>query len=193
MTVNPRRRILPAGAPRRAPAYDGPTPPAAASGYVAHAEVRDVALAAARYRRWADDAPLDDILGGDPHVPAVVGTTVLRGRWNAPGARRRIALADGHYAAEEVVANEELPDGSHLFRYVVFGYTSSVRAVLDHAVGEFRTVPLQEAVSRVEWTYRFHPRSALVRPAVARFVRRVWAPYMATVLTAMTERAAREA
>lgn len=185
--------------PRRPPGFlkDAPATSDAAGvrllrGYASHTEVRTVSLPVDRYVSWADAAPLEDLLTGSKLVPAVTRTTMLRGTWNTVGARRRVALADGHFAAEQVLVHEDLPGGGHLFRYEVFGYTNYAKLGIDHAVGEFRTTPASSSSALIEWTYHYRPRSPLLRPIVRRFVEGVWAPYMASVLDRMVQLAERD-
>ena len=65
-------------------------------------------------------APLEGLIPGTGRIPAVVGTAALNDiPFPHPGARRRVMLADGNTAAEEVIQNTP---GSY-FSYKVWGYT----------------------------------------------------------------------
>lgn len=158
---------------------------------VAHTEVARMSISRADYLSWAESAPLQDVLGGRSDLPAVVSTEPISGTWNHAGARRRIVLDDGGEAIEEVLVDGLQPSGEHVFRYRVTAYTHVVRWVIDHAIGEFVTSEPEPGAAEIRWTYRYHPRSALLRPAVALFVRRTWAPYMREVLAGMVAAAER--
>jgi hypothetical protein len=134
---------------------------------------------------------LNDLVVQSENLPSVTRTEVIRGSWDPDqdraGARRRVVLDDGHFAAEEV-----LLDQPEVFRYLVWGYTNYARLMIDHAVGEF-TYQDEGGKTRLTWTYSFRPRSAMVRPFLSRFVSGTWADLMRRTLQVMREGGERHA
>lgn len=166
--------------PRKAPAYDGPRPQPALDGYAKTTASILINTSVANYDAWSKSAPLNDILPGANGIPSVTRTEMLNGKWDDPGARRRVVLSDGHYAAEEVIAR----DRPRLFRYEVWGYTNFAKLATDYAIGEFIAED-DHGKTRLTWTYAFHKRSSLTAGFLERFVNNTWAPYMQTVLQIM--------
>jgi hypothetical protein len=93
----------------------------------------------------------------------------------------------GHFAAEEVLVDEP-----RVFRYIVWGYTNYAGLLIDHAIGEF-SFEDEGATTRLAWSYSFQPRSATVRPSLAKFVRGPWADLMRATLQVMREGGERQA
>src|SRR5579859_2896026 len=94
--------------PKRPPAYDGEKPPVAQDGYVRHVEESIFNASLAQYSECMSRISLEEILnGGGGGGIRVESTTVIKGVWNEVGSRRRLNFAGGHYAAEEVLANDE--------------------------------------------------------------------------------------
>ena len=98
-----------------------------------------------------------------------------------------MVLDDGHYTAEEILVDQ--PDR---FGYMVSGYTGYRGLMIDHAIGDFRYAD-EGGKTRLEWTYSFRPRFALVRPFLSNFVNGTWADLMRRTLTAMREGGERDA
>lgn len=164
--------------PESPPDYRGPKPEVDMDGSITHRESVLIDAPLASYVEWSSGAPLDEILRGTEDIPRVVATEPVMGVWDEVGARRRIVLEDGNYAAEQILAN----DGSGGFRYQVWGYTGPVpRLTIDHALGEF-DVTEEAGMTRVDWTYSFQPRVGIARPALRRFVEGAWADLMRDVL-----------
>lgn len=169
------RFLAPPGSP---PDYRGPKPEPDKDGTVTHRESILIDAPLACYVEWTSTVSLEEILRGSDDVPSVISTEPIIGVWDQVGARRRIILEDGNYAAEQILTNE----GSGSFRYQVWGYTSPVpRLMIDHALGQFE-VTEEFNMTRVNWTYSFKPRVGVARPALRRFVEDTWADYMRLVL-----------
>jgi hypothetical protein len=176
------RRLL--APPRTPPAFDGPRPQPAESGYISHTESILIGAPPVEFRDWAHRTELEDLGLESERLPSVVRTEMIRGSWDPDharvGARRRVVLDDGHFAAEEILVDE-----ADRFRYIVWGYTNYGRLMIDHAIGEFHYDEEEGAKTAVTWTYSFLPRSALARPALSWFVRSIWAELMRNTLQAM--------
>jgi hypothetical protein len=171
--------------PRVPPRFEGPRPDPARQGYVSHTESTTIRVPREHYLRWvnSEEVDLSDLIQGSERLPRVVGTQVLRGSFelgdDRVSARRRVELSDGHFVAEEV-----LEDSPQRFRYMIWGFTSYQRLVIDHAVAEFLFEDRGEE-TKLTWTYLFHPRSPFLRQLVARFVNGVWVGLMRNALEGM--------
>lgn len=164
--------------PKSPPDYRGPKPEPDTEGLVTHRDSILVDASLERYVEWSTSAPLEEVLPGSDEIPRFIATEPVIGVWDQVGARRRIVLEDGNYAAEEILAN----DGPSRFRYQVWGYTSPTpRLIIDYALGEFE-ITEETSMTRVDWAYSFKPRVGIARPALRRFVEGTWADYMRIVL-----------
>ncbi len=163
------------------PDYSGPRPELVEAGWISHRAEVVIDTPLSFYDAWRQEVPLSEVLPGAPGIPAVAGTEVISGDWDAVGARRRVILADGHQAVEEVLAN----DGPALFRYQVWGFTSPAGRFADYAVGEFRLAEAGTERTRVTWTYAFDPSSPLARVPLWLFVQTQFRPFMETGLERM--------
>ena len=181
-TVRGSRFLAPPPTP---PAYTGPRPEPAEAGYLSHTESIRIDAPLDAFRQWLHHAELADLLIGPDNMPRVVRTEAIRGAWDPDqdrvGDRRRVVLDDGHFAAEEVLVDEP-----RVFRYIVWGYTNYAGLMIDHAIGEF-SFEDEGAMTRLTWSYSFQPRSAIVRPLLANFVRGPWAGLMQATLQVMRE------
>ena len=171
--------------PGTPPAYAGHRPEPADSGYVSHTESVFVAVPSAQDRAWGD-APgrdLGDVVEAADGMPPVVATQPVRGDWDPAGDRtgdrRRVQFADGHFLAEEVLA-----DTPERFRYVIWGFTGYQRFAVQYAVAEFAYTERPGGM-QLTWTYSFRPTAALLRPFVAGFVDGTIAPMMRGTLAGM--------
>ncbi|HEY6313952.1 MAG TPA: SRPBCC family protein [Streptosporangiaceae bacterium] len=101
-------------------------------------------------------APLEGLIPGTGRIPAVVGTAALNDiPFPHPGARRRVMLADGNTATEEVIQNT--PGG--YFSYKVWGYTLSTARPIRYGKGEFWYLPADESrATTLRWRYSFKLR-----------------------------------
>ena len=102
-------------------------------------------------------APLEGLIPGTDRIPAVVGTAALNDiPFPHPGARRRVMLADGNTATEEVIENT--PGG--YFSYKVWGYTLSTARPIRYGKGEFWYLPADHGqATTLRWRYSFKLRS----------------------------------
>jgi hypothetical protein len=166
--------------PEAPPAYSGPKPATGTDRLVSHRESTLIDVPLERYLSWSRGTSLESILPASGSIPRVIGTEPVIGEWDHVGARRRIVLADGHFAAEEILAN----DRATMFRYQVWGYTNPARLMIAYAIGEF-AYSEEDGKTRVIWTYSFHPTAGIVRPLLRRFVDGTWANYMRLVLETM--------
>jgi hypothetical protein len=168
--------------PSTPPPYTGERPIISddPSSYVSHTEETVIDLPIDQYIEWSINTPLEAILPGGGAIPSVLRTEMIQGTWGEVGARRRVVLSDGHYAAEEIIVN----DPPHVFRYQVWDYTNYVRFAVDYAIGEFRTEEI-EGQTHITWTYSFHRNSLLSDVFLPNFVDNDWAAYMCTVLQTM--------
>jgi hypothetical protein len=174
--------------PSAPPQYAGPAPELRPTHeYVEiRAEVLVPGVSPEQVHAWtnAPDRTLQDIVQFDSSFPAVVGTEPLRGEWlvgDRVGDRRRVDFADGHHLAEQV-----LVDDVETFRYLIWGFTSPQRLAVDHGTAEFRHVAVPDG-TRVVWTYRLLPRTAVVAPFVESFGRTTMAPMMRATLDAIRD------
>jgi len=102
-------------------------------------------------------APLEGLVPGTGRIPAVVGTAALNDiPFPHPGARRRVMLADGNTATEEVIENT--PDA--YFSYKVWAYTLSTARPIRYGKGEFWYLPADHGqATTLRWRYSFKLRS----------------------------------
>ena len=161
--------------PKSPPMYDSEKPPVAKDGYVSHVEISIFNVSLAQYSERISQIPLEAILnGGGGGGIRVESTTVIKGTWNEVGSRRRINFAGGHYAAEEVLANDE----PYLFRYQTWGFTFFARLVADYLIGEFKVEETAEGKTQVTWTYSFHKNSLLSTLFLPNFVNHTMVSFM---------------
>jgi hypothetical protein len=136
-------------------------------------------------------APLEGLVPGTDRIPAVVGTTALNDvPFPHPGARRRVMLADGNTALEEVIENTPA-----YFSYKVWGYTISAARPIRYAKGEFWYLPAGNGqATTVRWRYSFKLRSDRFPGALGAFGRflftkafldRAYATFMKSAMGAM--------
>ncbi|GAA1873467.1 SRPBCC family protein [Myceligenerans crystallogenes] len=161
-----------AGAPPSdPPRYDEPRPAPAADGYVTLAEDVVVGLSREEYLAWmnAPGRELGDLVTTDDDSTRVVATVPLSGSWDPAedrtGHRRSVEFADGHYLAEEVLA-----DSPAEFRYMIWGFTNPQRRLaIRYAVASFvyEEVP---GGTRITWTYSFQPTAGILRPVLSSVV-----------------------
>ena len=170
--------------PHAVPGYDGPRPDPDRPGYASVTHTIQINATPDEVRAWNDDPGrnLEDVVRSDADFPSIAGTDPLIGDWlpgTRAGHRRRVRFTDGTYLAEEV-----LDDTPARFRYLIWGFTGTQRFFVRHGLAEFRFIAHQGG-TRLEWTYAFLPRAALLRPLVRRFLTTVMTPMMTATLTAM--------
>lgn len=168
--------------PATPPAYTGERPAVSddQNSYISHIEEIVIDLPVEQYHEWSSNTPLEAVLTETSGIPSVLRTEMIQGTWNQVGARRRVVLNDGHFAAEEVLVNEQ----PGLFRYAVWGYTNYARFAVDYAVGEFQFEDVS-GKTHIRWTYSFHKNSILSDIFLPNFVQSNWAAYMRNALQTM--------
>lgn len=99
--------------------------------------------------------PLEKTINKSESLPGVSGDYMLTpGKFGSPGSRHIVCLTDGATTEEEALEREDSPTSSH-FRYIVWNYTTAKAKPIAYGVGEFRTVALDSAHTRITWTYSF--------------------------------------
>jgi hypothetical protein len=99
----------------------------------------------------AANRPLSAQIQDSKSLPGVTGSFMLTpGEFGAVGSRRLNCLSDGSTLVEQV-----LESGSHVFRYIVWNYTSEKARPVRYGVGHFEYFALDPAQTRVDWTYSF--------------------------------------
>ena len=146
-----------------------------------------VAVPADALLSWIIDVPLEDVFGRYGTIPAVAGTQPLSDDWPDAGARRRVLLADGHQAAEIILA----ADGTASFTYQVWGFTNLAGSLADYAIGRFEVAPA-ESGAQLTWTYAFAPRSNWTRLPLSAFVATQWSGYMTAAVANIAQGAERD-
>lgn len=167
------------------PEYADARPDEAADGYASVTHSVLIEAAPERVWEWSNDPDLrlEDLVRFE-NFPAVVGTEPLVGEWqpgSREGDRRRVEFADGNYLAEEV-----LVDSPERFRYLIWGFTSPQRFVVQHGVAEF-TYTGESGGTRLTWRYTFLPTAEILRPAVRSFLDSTMSPMMRATLAAMRD------
>lgn len=100
------------------------------------------------------DRPLSESIKKSDSLPGVSGSYVLSGgEFGAPGSRRLDCLTDGSTLVEQVLEDEQHSD-RHLFRYVVWNYTSPKARPIEYGVGEFIYSAVGDR-THIHWTYWF--------------------------------------
>ncbi len=119
-------------------------------------------------------------------LPAVIATREQTGDWDHVGATRTVDLADGSAAREEITAYER----AHYFAYRVSSFTSSLRALVNGARGEWWFSSATDHRTDIYWRYTFEPRGP-TRPIVALAVARLWRGYARKALALAVQEAER--
>ena len=119
-----------------------------------HEERLELPLPPAEVYARLDGAALESLLPGTRRLPGVVATEPLNDiAFPAPGARRRVRLADGNSAVEQVLENRP----NAYFAYQVWAYTSPEARPVHYAKGEFWYLPAAAGCT-LRWRYSFHLR-----------------------------------
>src|SRR5258705_11806963 len=95
-------------------------------------------------------------------VPAVTAASEVSGPWDQPGSTRRVHLADGTAAREQVTVFRR----PEWFGYRVWDLGGPFGRLVHEATGEWVFAEV-EGATIVHWTYRFYPRRASGRPPPA--------------------------
>ncbi|MEL6903397.1 MAG: SRPBCC family protein [Cyanobacteria bacterium J06606_4] len=170
--------------PDSAPDYSADPPDIEAGYYVENVETVTINVPRDQLLTWLEETELSEILTPTRGMPAVAQTVVLNGdSWGKVGDRRRIELADGHYAVETILSRSP-----ERFSYQVWGFTNQAGQFASYATGEF-TYQAQNDSTVVVWTYRFRPNSLIGRLPVWYFVRNSFQGFMKNGLANMKEKA----
>jgi hypothetical protein len=109
-------------------------------------------------------------------LPATAEVTDQHGAWGAdgPGQTRAIHLADGGILGETLT----VVDPPHRFGYRIEIRRGPMGLLVDHVEGTWAFAPVTPDATRVTWSWDWHPRSSLTRPAV-RVLASMWPAYAA--------------
>jgi hypothetical protein len=103
----------------------------------------------------AMDRPLSDAIRPSNALPGVAGDFMLtKGEFGAPGSRHIVCLTDGGSVEEESLERGQGGNAAW-FRYLVWNYQTPKARPIAYGVGAFRTVQIDDAHTRVTWTYSF--------------------------------------
>lgn len=123
-------------------------------------------------RRFMDANPVTDFVTATEAIPAIAGFEVVSGNWPEPGAVRRVDLADGNSVHERVLINSD-----NRFAYQIWNITAPAGRAVDHIMGEFQ-FDQQGSDVVVTWTYNIKPSVFFARPAINRYLREDFGPFM---------------
>ena len=167
--------------PTEPPDYSAAPPTIQAGFYIENVETIVIDLPLDQFLAWQDMTPLSKVLTPTEGVPAVARTVMLEGgdTWGEVGDRRRIELADGHFAVETVLSSTR-----NRFSYQVWGFTSPAGQYVSYATGEF-VYEEQDGQTLITWTYRFKPNSLVSRIPLSLFVRNSFQGFMENGLANM--------
>lgn len=161
--------------------FDGPLPQQVDHSPIQNQERAVVAVDRARLLRWIINVPLEDIFDEYSMLPRIVRTEPITSHWGKVTSRRRVVLADGHQAAEEILHISE----GRAFSYMVFGFTNAAGYLAEYAIGQFELHDHPRG-TEIVWTYSYYPRNLLTRVPLYIFVRKTWNGYMETSLANLT-------
>ena len=134
---------------------DTPHPPIAATVQLISRTEEIVIGRPIRVVSAAMDKPLNQAIRQSNSLPGVSGDYMLtQGEFGAPGSRHIVCLTDGGSVEEEALEREGTANSGR-FRYIVWNYATPKARPIAYGVGEFRTVQIDPARTRVTWTYSF--------------------------------------
>ena len=110
-----------------------------------------------------------------PGVKSISTTTM---KWNAVGDSRRLHMSDGSSATETLTTYEK----DQRIAYRVDDFKGPMKFLVSHSTGEWRFTPKGEGKTHVQWTFTFHPRSAMTAPIVRFVAKRLWPGYAGAAL-----------
>lgn len=153
---------------------DIPAPPSLSptGSYLSNVETATYKGTISQVRRFMDANPVTDFVTATGAIPRIEGFEVLSGTWPEPGAVRRVDLADGHSVHERVLTNT--PDS---FTYQIWNVTAPAGRAIDHIKGAFQFDQQGDEVV-VTWSYNIKPRIFIARPAINRYLRDDFGPFM---------------
>jgi len=147
----------------------------------------DVPVPRQDYTRISAQLKLEEVLVGSKNIPRVVRTEPLTESWDAPGSRRRVVLADGNTALEELIEDHR----PELYQYEVWNFTAKAGRFVAYAVGQFETTG-DEHSTHVRWTYRFRPRGWPSVLFIEPFVRGEYHQFMSNGMDAIRKKVVEE-
>jgi len=101
------------------------------------------------------DKPLKETIRQSKALPGVAGDFMLtKGEFGPPGSRHIVCLTDGGSVEEESLERGQSGNAAW-FRYIVWNYRTPKARPIAYGVGAFRTVQIDNAHTRVTWTYSF--------------------------------------
>lgn len=154
------------------------------AGFISSTVECDVPMSPEEYVRATSTFALEDILVGSKRIPRVVRTEPLTGAWGPPGSRRRVVLADGNTALEELLEDRR----PALYLYEVWNFTSSDGRYIRYAVGRFE-VTGDTANAHVRWTYSFRKPGWPASYFARRFIHSEYHEFMRNGLNAICSKA----
>jgi hypothetical protein len=103
----------------------------------------------------AMDKPLKETIRQSKALPGVAGDFMLtKGDFGPAGSRHIVCLTDGGSVEEESLERGQSGNAAW-FRYIVWNYRTPKARPIAYGVGAFRTVQIDNAHTRVTWTYSF--------------------------------------
>jgi hypothetical protein len=131
---------------------------------------------AGRIEAFKHVVPVDltSIFTGYGPLPAVTGIQDQTGEWNVADQSRTVQFSDGSSAQERLTQYDE----PRYFRYVVSGFTGTLRFLVTSARGEWWFSGVQSGRTHIKWRYAFDARSVLALPALLFVVNVLWRGYM---------------
>lgn len=166
--------------------FNGPKADVSNTGYMERQIVFDVATPLEGTLQTLLHTPLMEIFDDGGGLPAVVETEVLTTTLGNVGDRKRVQLADGHQAVEQLLA----VDTPETFMYQVWGFTTEAKFFATYAVGIFEAEAIDQQNTRVTWTYRFKPNSLVSRLPLWLFLTFNWDSFMSNAAENMSTLAA---
>ena len=103
----------------------------------------------------AMDKPLKEAIHQSKALPGVAGDFMLtKGDFGPAGSRHIVCLTDGGSVEEESLERGQSGNAAW-FSYIVWNYQTPKARPIAYGVGAFRTVQIDNAHTRVTWTYSF--------------------------------------
>ncbi|WP_299623583.1 SRPBCC family protein [uncultured Tateyamaria sp.] len=140
--------------------------------YLTNTETRTFTGSITGFRAFLDRNPITDFVVPTDAIPAIEDITYLSGTWPQVGSVRRVHLAGGHSVLERVLTNTK-----DRFSYQIWDITAPAGRVISYIMGEFRYAQDGNRVT-VTWDYNIKPNLFLARPAINRFLKNDFSPFM---------------
>lgn len=123
---------------------------------------------------------LPKVLLGYGPLPPVIGTRILHGPWERPGADRIVFLKGGGTVHEQI----ESIDRPTAYRYRIDDFRMGLKYLASTGEGSWVFTPLGTDSTRVSWTYTFEALSPLTAPPLWIFANWPWRGYMGVCMAA---------